>query len=108
MYFEDKIKELLKAEVKEDITLETPPDPEFGDIAFPCFQLSKTLKKNPAEIAKDLAKKLKPTEDIEKIVEKGPYVNFFVNNTKRARRTKKYKMMKYQKIFVYIILYQRW
>mgnify|MGYP000134109127 CR=1 FL=1 len=31
-----------------------PPKSEMGDFAFPCFQLSKTLKKSPAQIAQEL------------------------------------------------------
>ena len=27
--------------------LETPPTPEMGDFAFPCFKLAKTLRKAP-------------------------------------------------------------
>jgi len=44
----------LEATVVEAL-LEIPPDPEFGDLAFPCFSLAKTLKKAPPLIAKDLA-----------------------------------------------------
>jgi len=40
---------LQKAEIEKII--EIPPNYEMGDYAFPCFTLSKTLKKNPVEIA---------------------------------------------------------
>lgn len=83
MAFEEEIKRLLKSCSKE-IILEIPPDPELGDYAFPCFALAKTTKKNPAEIARGIAAELKPTETIEKIQAAGPYVNFFINNAKRA------------------------
>ena len=46
------IKEIVK-EMKldiEDIELEIPSNPEFGDYAFPCFKLSKIFKKSPSII----------------------------------------------------------
>ncbi|NQV11807.1 arginine--tRNA ligase [Candidatus Uhrbacteria bacterium] len=57
--------------------LEVPPQPEFGDAAFPCFTLAKGLKRNPAEIATELAAKIGPKGMISKIVARGPYVNFY-------------------------------
>ncbi len=59
--------------------IEIPPSPDLGDYAFPCFILASKLKKNPAEIAKDLAGKIKKTKEIEKIEAKGSYLNFFIN-----------------------------
>ena len=35
--------------------LEYPPDSSMGDIAFPCFKLSRTLKCAPPVIAQKLA-----------------------------------------------------
>lgn len=35
--------------------LETPPSPDMGDIALPCFVLAKSLRKAPQEIAKSIA-----------------------------------------------------
>ena len=50
---------LLKKHTKlKEINLELPPSPELGDYAFPCFQLAKREKKNPAEIAANLAKQI--------------------------------------------------
>lgn len=84
--FKDKVIELLQPHVKGEIDLEYPPDPKMGDLAFPCFSLSKELRKNPAEIAKELAGKLKSTIYFEKISALGPYVNFFVNKQKLAEQ----------------------
>jgi len=64
--------------------VEVPPDEKLGDYAFPCFLLSKKLKKSPEKIAIELAPKLKTTEMIEKIYSIGPYINFKVNKTKLA------------------------
>jgi arginyl-tRNA synthetase len=38
--------------------IEIPPENIPGDFAFPCFQLSKTLKKAPNAISQELAQKL--------------------------------------------------
>ena len=68
----------------KEVDLETPPSPELGDYAFPCFQLAKKEKKNPVEIAASLAKQIKPIKGIEKIQPAGPYLNFFINRSIQA------------------------
>lgn len=35
--------------------LEYPPDPKMGDLALPCFKLSKTMRRSPVQIAATLA-----------------------------------------------------
>ena len=66
---------------KEDIVtmLEYPPDTNMGDLAFPCFRLSKTLRMAPPKIAADLAEK---TADFEfgTSAAVGGYLNFKVSN----------------------------
>ncbi len=44
--------------------LETPPDRKMGDLAFPCFQLAKTLRKAPPMIAKDLCEKIESAGEL--------------------------------------------
>ncbi len=75
----------LKPEQIENL-IETPPNPEMGDYAFPCFALSKKLKKSPDKIAEKLFKKLKPTKEIEQIKPIGPYLNFFINKKELAKQ----------------------
>jgi arginyl-tRNA synthetase len=75
---------LKKSEIES--LIEIPLNEQFGDYAFPCFTLSKKLKKNPKEIAKQLAKKIRPDKSIEKIETKGPYINFFINKKKLAQQ----------------------
>ncbi len=78
---------LLKKETKlKEISLEVPPDTKMGDYAFPCFQLSKSMKKNPVEIAKELANKIKPGGLIKEIKEAGPYLNFYIEKQKLAEK----------------------
>ncbi len=70
---------LSKEEVES--LLEVPPSDELGDLAFPCFSLSKLMKKPPAEIAEELASKLGdklPSEFVDVKAING-YVNFFFN-----------------------------
>ncbi len=85
--FKEEIIKLLKKELKQDIELEVPPNPEFGDYAFPCFALAKVFKKNPNDIAYEISQKLKKTDLIEKIETKGPYINFFVNKSDLTENT---------------------
>jgi len=87
--FKEYIVKVLKDEVKADIELETPPNPEMGDYAFPCFTLAKTYKKNPAEIALDLSKRLEKGKLIGDIKAQGPYLNFFINKEALAEETLK-------------------
>ncbi len=84
-------KELSHASGKQiDISiLETPPNHEMGDYAFPCFLLAKELKKNPAEIAKDIAGKIKPNKYISSVKTIGPYVNFFVVKEELSKKVLK-------------------
>src|SRR3990167_8223901 len=70
---------LHKAGVKEVGELATPPKAEMGDVAFPCFTLSKTLGKNPAEIAKEIASKITGGGLVERVGVFGPYVNFILS-----------------------------
>ena len=76
----EEILTLIKKEVKgADIILEIPPKPELGDYAFPCFSLAKIYKKNPIQIALELASAIKKTKSISEIKAIGPYLNFFIN-----------------------------
>ena len=96
--FEKEIAELLKKKLKlKEISLEKPPSPEFGDYAFPCFSLSKKFKKNPVEIAKELAVKIKPSGFIKEIKEKGPYLNFYIDKAKMAEKIVKEILSKKEK-----------
>ncbi|HBU28233.1 TPA: arginine--tRNA ligase [Candidatus Uhrbacteria bacterium] len=56
--------------------LEMPPNRVLGDVAFPCFTLAQGLKRNPSEIATELAAKIGAKGFIRKVEARGPYVNF--------------------------------
>ncbi|MGL4572329.1 MAG: arginine--tRNA ligase [Clostridium sp.] len=94
MDYKEIIAKLIKEYVDLDIEdikklIETPPKPDMGDFAFPCFQLAKVMRKAPNMIAQDLASKLNK-DGFERIECLGPYVNFFVDKasfTKNAIET---------------------
>lgn len=71
----------LKIENLKDF-IETPPNSEMGDYAFPCFRLAKVLKKSPQMIATELKNVIEEDLDnqvIEKIEIAGGYLNFYIN-----------------------------
>ena len=85
-----EIEKLLKEQVssffqmewtQEECVLETPPNPKMGQLAFPCFQLGRKLKKNPNEIAKNLAQSWTCGRVIKKVQPQGAYLNFFLQET---------------------------
>lgn len=58
--------------------LEYPPDDKLGDLAFPCFRLSKELRKAPPVIASTLAEGLSD-EIIGEATVAGGYLNIKIN-----------------------------
>lgn len=64
--------------------LEYPADRKLGDIALPCFKLSKTLRKAPPLIANTLCEAVKTqpesAEIFEKIESVNGYLNFYVSD----------------------------
>ena len=65
--------------------LEYPPDRSMGDIALPCFRLSKSLRKAPPMIASALAEKIS-CEEFSEINAMGGYLNFRISPTAFASR----------------------
>ena len=68
---------LLVDEVKG--LLEYPPDPNMGDLAFPCFRLSKVLRRAPAQIAESIVPLLSggPIGSVEAV---SGYLNIKISN----------------------------
>ncbi|NMM65001.1 arginine--tRNA ligase [Clostridium sp. P21] len=88
-------KKLVAERIKENVELdletierliEIPPKSDMGDFAFPCFQLSKVLRKAPNSIAEELKNKINK-ESFEKIENLGPYLNFFVDKVDFTKNT---------------------
>jgi len=65
--------------------------PKFGDITFPCFALSKELKKSPDKIAEELKGKISRDAlsrqgfSIQKVEAVGAYLNFFIKKDSIAK-----------------------
>lgn len=57
-----------------------PPSGDMGDISFACFEIAKSVKKNPVEVANELAKAIAPNEIIKEVRAVGPYLNFFIKD----------------------------
>ena len=55
--------------------LEYPPDVNMGDLAFPCFRLSKTLRRSPVQIASALAEMLSACECVASAENVNGYLN---------------------------------
>lgn len=59
-------------------TMEIPPEEKMGDLALPSFAMAKKMRKNPMQIANELAEKLNKQKDelgIEKVESVGAYCN---------------------------------
>lgn len=76
----NKIESLKPEDIYE--MLEYPPNPEMGDVALPCFKLSRILRKSPAQIAEEMVNTIELPDSIEKVEATSGYLNFFLNKTK--------------------------
>jgi arginyl-tRNA synthetase len=81
---------MLAAELNEKLPfaeierlIEKPKFLHQGDLAFPCFQLAKTMKMPPAKIAEEISNRLK-NKNLKNFVQVEPaggYVNVFMDKT---------------------------
>ncbi len=71
----------------KDINMETPPNPEMGDIAFPLFSFAKLFKTAPAKIAEKLYSQIIENKELENYGKPkaiGPYLNIFLAKDEMA------------------------
>ena len=59
--------------------LEYPPDATMGDLAFPCFRLSKTLRRSPVQIAAALSENISDLA-VSKVEAVNGYLNITISN----------------------------
>ncbi|MBE6539051.1 MAG: arginine--tRNA ligase, partial [Ruminococcaceae bacterium] len=59
--------------------LEYPPDAAMGDLALPCFKLSKTLRRSPVQIAEAIAATLS-CECLSKVEAVNGYLNMYISD----------------------------
>jgi len=64
--------------------LETPKNPDMGDVAFPCFRLAKTMRKAPPRIAAELAESIALPEGVQSAAAAGGYLNFMLDRGAQA------------------------
>ena len=67
--------------------LEVPKEKKNGDFSFPCFNLSKFLKRSPVEIASILKDGIKIQGPIEKIEVINGFLNFYILKSSMVRET---------------------
>ena len=79
---EEKVEGLTREEIFN--LIEVPPSYDMGDYAFPTFRLAKTFRKAPNVIAQDLAQDIGKSEYFEKVVNQGPYLNFYIDKKSMA------------------------
>ena len=65
--------------------LEYPPDRTMGDIALPCFRLSKVLRRSPVQIAEVLAGGIK-CDEFSSVSAVNGYLNLKIDGTAFAKR----------------------
>ncbi len=90
MDLKEKLIEQISLLTKLDIqtvekAVEVPPNPEMGDMAFPCFLLAKVMRKAPPVIAAELAESFPKLDFVEKTVQNGGYLNFFFSRGNFAK-----------------------
>jgi arginyl-tRNA synthetase len=70
--------------------LEYPPDTTMGDLAFPCFKLSRTLRMAPPKIAASLHEKLSANlpEGVGEVRIAGAYLNFVIADSYLSDKTR--------------------
>lgn len=85
--FAELIQPIVGLELKEIIKLiEVPPNEDMGDFAFPCFLLSKQLRKSPVVVATELASKIQKNQYFSEIKAIGPYLNAFMVSSEIAKQ----------------------
>ena len=65
--------------------LEIPPNTEMGDYAFPCFKLSKALRKPPMMISDALAAEIH-ADYLSRVESVKGYLNFFIDRATYAEK----------------------
>ncbi|MDO8669797.1 MAG: arginine--tRNA ligase [Candidatus Buchananbacteria bacterium] len=79
-----QILDLIAQAIEPDFDIDkleivVPPDSTLGDLAVPCFYLSKLTRKSPTKVAEELSAKINPGGIIKALKNVGPYLNFFID-----------------------------
>lgn len=84
----DYIKEGIQKVINtENINISIPPKEEMGDFSVQCASLRNNEYSNPIEIANLIKDKFEDTDEVFKEIKiMGPYVNFYLDNSKYAKK----------------------
>lgn len=88
----DNLKQEIAKKLDADIN-EIEESEKFGDFAYPCFSLAKKKRKNPNEMAKEIAEEIE-IKFVKKIEAVGPYVNFYIDWKRFSGEVLKYIFIK--------------
>ncbi len=111
VYWKEEIEEEIRRKLREKYSLEevkfdSTPSPSFGDFSIKvAFEIAKKKKKNPSEVARDVKDFLLPLPYVERIEEKGGFLNLFLNKNEiiqreLLQREDKKRKPKFRKIIV--------
>jgi len=81
----DAINAALKKKLVKATDLVYPPNPAFGDLSLPCFNLAKALKKTAVETGEFLVGKIELNDTVVAAKATGPFLNFTFNKAKQAQ-----------------------
>jgi arginyl-tRNA synthetase len=81
----DAINEALKKKIIKASDLVYPPNPAFGDLSLPCFNLARELNKTAVEVGEFLVGRIKMNDTVIAIKAVGPFLNFTFNKAKLAQ-----------------------
>jgi arginyl-tRNA synthetase len=77
---DEKAKEAQRAlGVADPVSPVEPPSEEFGHLGFPVFSLAKELKRNPNDIAREVAERIAPDDLVGRVSSLKGFVNLFFN-----------------------------
>lgn len=84
---EEALHSLRQDEARAGVRKALQPAPAGrGDFAYPCFPLAKTMRKSPADVAKEVVAALPARAGVRAVAE-GPYVNFSADARQLAADT---------------------
>ncbi len=81
----DAINAALKKKLVKASDLVYPPNPAFGDLSLPCFNLAKELNKTAVETGEFLVGKIELNDTVVAAKATGPFLNFTFNKAKLAQ-----------------------
>jgi len=83
----EAVQKAVDKEIDEkQLEIVRPPEASMGDLAVPCFYLTKLLRISPNQIAAEVKNKIRPHGYIKSVQNLGPYLNFFLNEKVLAQK----------------------